>query len=114
VLEAIGSAAEKAAKPALMGTAAAAAIGGGMALRSRSHNRSRTPGLPSMPFNRGTFKSVVEEVEGVGRQIGKSGFQVGVGDVTMELRRDRSRSAKSERQSPLEVLLHGLTSRREK
>jgi hypothetical protein len=56
----------------------------------------------------------MDEVREVGKQVGKNGFHVGVGDVTMELRRDRDRSANGQRQSPLEVLLHGLTSRREK
>jgi hypothetical protein len=46
----------------------------------------------------------------VGKEIGKAGFRLGVGDVDMEVQRGR----KDNRDSPLEVLLNGLTSRRSK
>jgi hypothetical protein len=46
----------------------------------------------------------------VGKEIGKAGFRLGVGDVDMEVQRGRNH--KENRDSPLEVLLHSLTSRR--
>ena len=46
----------------------------------------------------------------VGKEIGKAGFRLGVGDVNMEVQKGR----KEQRDSPLEVLLNGLTNRRSK
>jgi hypothetical protein len=56
------------------------------------------------------LKSVAHEVQQVGKEIGKTGFRLGVGDVNMEVQKGR----KENRDSPLEVLLNGLTSRRSK
>jgi hypothetical protein len=46
-----------------------------------------------------------------GKEIGSAGVTIGVGDVTMDVRRGR-KDAAGNRQSPLEVLLSGLTSRK--
>jgi hypothetical protein len=46
----------------------------------------------------------------VGKEIGKAGFRLGVGDLDMEVQRGR----KDRHDSPLEVLIHSLTSRRSK
>jgi len=46
-----------------------------------------------------------------GKEIGSAGVTLGVGDVTMDMRRGRKEAA-GRRQSPLEVLLSGLTSRK--
>ena len=59
----------------------------------------------------GTLKSVAHEVQEVGKEIGKAGFRLGVGDVNMEVQKG---GRKENRDSPLEVLLQGLTNRRSK
>ena len=95
--------------PALVGTAAAAGLAGGVALRSRKHSRPKVAGVPLRRRN-GAFKSVAHEMQQVGKEIGKAGFRLGVGDLDMEVQRGR----RQHRDSPLEVLLHSLTSRRSK
>jgi hypothetical protein len=110
--------------PALVGTAAAAGIAGGV-LGSRALSRNKTTSkvplanmrgaLPNMrgalPNMRGgMLKSVAHEVQEVGKEIGKAGFRLGVGDVSMEVQSGKNR--KESRDSPLEVLLKGLTQRR--
>ena len=100
----MGTVAKKARTPALVGTAAAG-LAGGIALGARALSRPRTPRIP-----RGALKSLAHEAQGMGREIAKTGFRVGVGDVNMEL----STGHKGRRDSPLEVLLHGLTNRRAK
>ena len=71
-------------------------------------NRKVT-GIP-MRRGGGALKSVVHEAQQVGKEIGKAGFRLGVGDVNMEVQKGR----KEQRDSPLEVLLNGLTNRRSK
>jgi hypothetical protein len=93
----------------MVGTAAAAGLAGGLALRSRN-SRRKVAGIPigrSVPL-----RSVLKEAQHVGKEIGKAGFRLGVGDVNMEVQQGRKDSAK--RDSPLEVLINGLTARREK
>jgi hypothetical protein len=58
---------------------------------------------------KGPLKSVMKEAQHVGQEIGKAGFRLGVGDVNMEVQRGRN---SARRDSPLEVLIKGLTSRR--
>jgi hypothetical protein len=102
--------------PALVGTAAAAGIAGGIALGSRMLSRSKVAGVPmgrsrglkSVTRRSGALKSVAHEVQEVGKEIGKAGFRLGVGDVSMEVQKGR----KDQRDSPVEVLLRGLTNRR--
>jgi hypothetical protein len=66
--------------------------------------------MPKVPkVGNGTIGSVAKEVQEVGKEIGKAGFRLGVGDVSVEV---QSGKRKDNRDSPLEVLLHGLTSRR--
>jgi hypothetical protein len=92
--------------PALVGTAAAAGLAGGIALGARAL------GNKGPIARRGTLGSVAHEVKQVGKEIGKTGFRVGVGDVSMEVQ--KGQRSKDTRDSPLEVLLHGLTARRSK
>jgi hypothetical protein len=70
---------------------------------------------PAQRFSRGRSKAmkvVAREAGEVGKQIRKQGFQVGVGDLAMEVHsRDRKRN---QRRSPIEVVLQGLTDRRSK
>jgi hypothetical protein len=94
-----------------VGTAAAAGIVGGLALGSRVLSRGRTTGKVPMPNMRGgALKAVTNEVREVGKEISKAGFRLGVGDVNMEVQ--RGQRSKDTRDSPLEVLLNGLTARR--
>ena len=60
-----------------------------------------------IPGGGGAMKSVVREAREVSKEMGKAGFRVGVGDVSMEVQKGR----KEQRDSPLEVLLKGLTDR---
>jgi hypothetical protein len=73
-------------------------------------SRRKVAGIPvgrSAPL-----KSVLHEAQQVGKEIGKAGFRLGVGDVGMEVQRGRKDSER--RDSPLEVLINGLTARRSK
>jgi hypothetical protein len=86
---------------------------GGLALGSRVLSRGKSSSKLPMPSMRnGALKSVANEVQQVGKEIGKAGFRMGVGDVSMEVQSGRKRT--DTRDSPLEVLLHGLTARRSK
>ena len=60
--------------PALVGTAAAAGLAGGVALRSRMLSRPKIAGVP-LPRRNGTFKSVAREMQEVGKEIGRTGFR---------------------------------------
>ena len=74
----------------------------------RATSRRKVAGIPvgrSVPL-----RSVLKEAQHVGKEIGKAGFRLGVGDVSMEVQHGRNDSAK--RDSPLEVLINGLTARR--
>ena len=91
----VGTAAGKAKVPALVGTAAAAGIVGGLALGSRVLSRGKTTGKVSMPKMRGgALKSVANEVQQVGKEIGKAGFRLGVGDVSMEVQSGQKKKDK--------------------
>ena len=68
----------------------------------------KVAGIPS--GERGRVKSVVREAQHVGKEIGKAGFRLGVGDVDMEVPAEAGRNS-SKRDSPLEVLIKGLTAR---
>ena len=112
-----GTVAQKAETPALVGTAAAAGLAGGIALGARMLSRPKGPvpigrskALKAVTGRGGAFKSVAHEMQEVGKEIGKAGFRLGVGDVNMEVQKGR----KEQRDSPLEVLLNGLTNRRSK
>jgi hypothetical protein len=107
----VGTVAKKAAKPAI-GTVAAAGVAGGLALGARALTRSKGPRRPSvgMPGGGKALRSLAHEMQEVGKEIGKAGFRMGVGDVSMEVQKGK----KDERDSPLEVLLNGLTNRRSK
>ena len=113
--DSVGTAAKKAKTPAMVGTVAAAGLAGGIALGARALSRpkGRMPGRRSrapIPGGGKAFKSVAHEMQEVGKEIGKAGFRLGVGDVSMEVQK----GSKEQRDSPLEVLLNGLTNRRSK
>ena len=92
--------------PAIVGTAAAAGLAGGMALGSRMFSQRKIAGIP---VGRHPMKAVAKEAHSVGKEIGRAGFRLGVGDVNMEVQRGRN---SARRDSPLEVLIKGLTQRR--
>jgi hypothetical protein len=107
----VATVADKAKVPALVGTVAAAGIAGGV-LGSRRLSRGKaTRKLPVPKMSNGILKSVAHEVQEVGKEIGKAGFRMGVGNVNMEVQSGKNRN-KDTRDSPLEVLLKGLTERR--
>lgn len=114
--DSVGTAAKKAKMPAMVGTAAAAGLAGGIALGARVLSRPKGASAPGrraralIPGGGGAFRSVAHEMQEVGREIGRAGFRLGVGDVSMEVQKGRS----EQRDSPLEVLLNGLTNRRSK
>jgi hypothetical protein len=70
--------------------------------------KRRIAGIP-VGRNR-PLKSVMKEAQHVGKELGKTGFRFGVGDVSMEV---QSGSNGPKRDSPVEVLLKALTARRE-
>jgi hypothetical protein len=94
----------------MVGTAAAAGLAGGLALRSRMASPRKVAGIPVGRTSK-PLKSVVKEAQQVGKEIGKAGFRLGVGDVSMEVQRGNNAP---KRDSPLEVLVKGLTSRNSK
>jgi hypothetical protein len=99
----VGTAAKKAKAPLVAGGAAAAGLAAGTVLSSklRAHRRPHVLGLP-MP--RGSeLKSSVRQAARAGRWM--AGMQADVRAV-------RAQAEQSRRQSPIEVLLSGLTSRR--
>jgi hypothetical protein len=119
----VGTVAKRAAVPTLVGTAAAAGLAGGVALGARMLGRGKSGSKVPMPRMRGAkvpmprmrngaLKSMAHEVQQVGKEMGKTGFRVGIGDVSMEVQ--KGEHSKDTRDSPLEVLLNGLTSRRAK
>jgi hypothetical protein len=86
---------------------------GGIALGSRVLSGGKSTGrMPKPNMRGGALKSVANEVQQVGKEIGKAGFRLGVGDVNMEVQ--SGRKDKDTRDSPLEVLINGLTARRSK
>jgi hypothetical protein len=88
-------------------------MAGGAALGARMIGRGKTSSKLPMPSMRGgALRSVAHEVQQVGKEIGRTGFRVGIGDVSMEVQ--KGERSKDTRDSPLEVLLNGLTARRAK
>ena len=107
----VGSAVGKAKGPALVGTAAAAGLAGGVALGSKLMNGRKSP---AQRFSRGRsnlMKAVAREAGVVGKEVRRQGFHVGVGDLAMDVHR---REGDRRRRSPVEVLLQSLTERRSK
>jgi hypothetical protein len=106
----VGSVVQKAKGPALVGTAAAAGIAGGVALGSRLMSARRSP---ARRFARsGVMKTLAQEASNVGREVRRQGVHVGVGNVSMDVQ--RRNGTQKQRRSPIEVVLQGLTERRQK
>jgi hypothetical protein len=117
----LGSVARKAKGPALAGGAALAGLAGGIALAGRPRRR-RVLGMP-LP---GTRKPLIKltaprrarlldsskDLAKAANDVGTAGRQVG--ELVSEVRRVRREVERSGRRSPIEVVLDGLTSRRDK
>jgi len=99
----VGSAAKKAKTPLVAGGAAAAGLATGTAIGALLR-RSRRPRALGMPLPRGKeMKAGVQKAVGAGRWLY---------DMESDLRVLREHAECSRRQSPIEVLLSALTSRR--
>ena len=98
----VAGAAQRVPKPALAGGAAAAGLAAGTALGAilRAHRRPRVMGLP---LPRG------KEVKDGARQAVRAGRWLY--EVQTDVRLLREQAQQSRRQSPIEVVLSGLTSR---
>ena len=96
-------AAQRAKVPALVGGCAAAGLAAGAVLGSKlsAHRRPRMLGLP-MPRS--------SELKSSAKQAARAGRWVA--DMQADVRAVREQAEQSRRQSPIEVLLSGLTSRR--
>lgn len=98
----IGSAAKKAKTPLLAGSAAAAGLATGTALGAL-WRASRRPRMLGLPMPRG------DEMKAGAKKAARAGRWLY--DVETDLRLLREHAEHSRRQSPIEVLLSGLTSR---
>jgi hypothetical protein len=118
--DSITTAARRAKGPMLAAGATAAALAAGLALGSRATSKRRGMGALLAPQRKvlgvpvGTRKSgVVRATEALGklaRDLSLATSQVAA--ATEEVRQVREQLDKANRQSPLEVLLDGLTHRR--
>jgi hypothetical protein len=99
----VGTAAKKAKGPLLTGGAAVAGLAAGTVLGSRLRARRR-PHVLGLPMPRGS------ELKSGARQAARAGQWVA--GMQADLRAVRAQAEQSRHQSPIEVLLSGLTSRR--
>jgi hypothetical protein len=107
---ALGEASKRAKVPALAAGAGLAGLAGGVALASRN-SRKRVLGV-AMPTKSGA-QAVTKNLAEATKNVGS--FGEGMGSLAAEVRRVREGMAESggeNRRSPIEVVLHGLTSRR--
>ena len=95
----VSSAARSASRPALTASAAAAGLMGGIALGSRLRLRRKS-----------RFQWTVETLGKGAKELGSATKQVA--STTDDIRQVREELERSNRQSPVEVLLNGLTHRR--
>jgi hypothetical protein len=97
--DSVATAVRSAKRPAVVAGAAAAGLAGGLALGSR------------MPWRRkNTLETVAEAVGTLAGELGSARKQVAA--TTDEVHQIRDQLDKANRQSPLEVVLDGLTHRR--
>lgn len=101
----VGKAAGKAKLPLVAGGAALAGAAGGLALASRQgHKGGITAGL-----RKPRLQLKADDVAKVAKEVGN--FSAQVGALATELQRNREEAGNGRRRSPIEVALHGLTSR---
>jgi hypothetical protein len=117
--DSVTTAARRAKTPMLAAGATAAGLAGGVALASRITHRPRRLAALVTPRRRvfgiplGRKSGLVRTAEALGRvarEVGSATSQVSA--TTDELREVREQLDKANRQSPVEVLLDGLTHRR--
>jgi hypothetical protein len=103
VASSVGRAASKAKTPLLAGGAAAAGVAGGLALGTRHSRHSKV--LPRRP----KVKIDSHDLAKAAKEVGQ--FGADVGQLALELRKNREAANGTKRRSPIEVVLQGLTSR---
>jgi hypothetical protein len=117
--EAVSSAAREARTPLIAAGAAAAGLVGGLALGARK--AAKRPGLTALLSPRRTMLGIPlgpkppaqKALEALGKGAKRLGSTTAqVSDATDELRQVREQVEQANRQSPIEVLLDGLTHRR--
>ena len=116
--QAIGSAASKAKGPALAGGAAIAGLVGGMTIASRG-GRRRVLGLPVpgtrrplIEVKRPTRVKTTRDLMKAAGHMGNAGRQMA--ELATEVRLARQEIGNGRRRSPVEVVLDGLTARRQR
>ena len=101
--------ASKAKRPVLTAGATAAGLAGGLALGTRLGSKRRK--ILGLPIGRKRpLVQAAEAVTGLARELGKARSQAS--GVTDDVRQIRDQVNQANRQSPVEVLLDGLTHRR--
>jgi hypothetical protein len=102
----VGKAASKAKLPLVAGGAALAGAAGGLALASRHAHK----GGIGAALRRPKLQIKSNDVARVAKEVGN--FSAQVGALATELQRNREDAGNGKHRSPIEVALHGLTSRR--
>jgi hypothetical protein len=114
----VSSAAQSASRPALTAGAAAAGLAGGLALGARLNGRGGLAALVKprrrvlgVPIGRKSgLHRALETLGKTAKQVGRATKQVS--STTDDIHQVREELEKANRQSPVEVLLDGLTHRR--
>jgi len=100
----VGRAASKAKTPLLAGGAAVAGAAGGLALGARQARKSKTLRRPKVKIRS-------QDLAKAARDVGQFGMDVG--QLAGELRKNREAANGGKHRSPVEVVLDGLTHRRQ-
>lgn len=100
----VGRAASKAKTPLLAGGAAVAGAAGGLALGARQARKSKALRRPKVKIRS-------QDLAKAARDVGQFGMDVG--QLAGELRRNREAAKGGKHRSPVEVVLDGLTHRRQ-
>jgi hypothetical protein len=98
----VARAAQKAKTPLLAGGAAIVGAAGGLALGTRRERKSKLARLPKVKIRS-------KDLAKAARSAGQLGMEVN--EIATELRRKREQTNGSNRRSPVEVVLEGLTHR---
>jgi hypothetical protein len=101
----VGKAAGKAKLPLVAGGAALAGAAGGLALARQAHK-----GRIGAALRKPKIQIKSDDVARVAKEVGN--FSAQVGALATEIQRNREDAGNGKRRSPIEVALHGLTSRR--
>jgi len=101
--QSVGKAARKAKTPLIAGGAAVAGAAGGLALGARQARKSKTLRRPKVKIRS-------QDLARAARDVGQFGMDVG--QLAGELRKNREAANGTKSRSPIEVVLDGLTHRR--